>query len=94
MPTATTNSYDVDYVHIDTVAKVPEVITLMLGIHYNVDLNAHRTITAQAVPPSEDNPDGTPEQYVDELSMQISRNGLNQVTANIGTVLVWDRGVL
>lgn len=93
MPQADTNSYTVEYVHIDTVNKIPEVITLMLGINYNVDLNAHRIVTP-AVASSEQDPDGAPEVIADTVSMVISRNGVNQVTATIGTVLVWDNGIL
>ena len=44
MPTATTKSYPVEYIHIDSPTKIPELIALMLSINYNIDMNTYREI--------------------------------------------------
>lgn len=93
MPQADTNSYEVTYEHFDSYDKVPLIISLMLSINYNVDLNAHRT-TIPEVPPTEENPAGTPAQIIDNVVVRISQNGTNQVTLTLGLYLVWDNNWL
>lgn len=99
MPQASTKSYLVDYVHVDTVAKIPELVTTLLGIKYNVDINAYREVTAPAQPEVRDEQGevitpATPETFVDHYTFAISRNGINPVRINLGDAVVWDNGVL
>ncbi|QRY48163.1 hypothetical protein JVX93_16085 [Mycolicibacterium boenickei] len=92
MPQADTNSYEVTYEHFDTIDKLPLILTLMLSINYNVDMNANRVIIP-AVPAEGENP-GTPEQVIDTVTLQISKNGVNPVTLVLDRVLVWDNNRL
>ncbi len=92
MPQADTNSYEVTYEHFDSYDKIPLIISLMLSISYNVDLNANRAIIP-AAPAEGDNP-GTPEQIIDTVVLRISKNGINPVTLVLGRVLVWDNNWL
>lgn len=43
MPQAVTKAYQVEYVFLDTAAKIPALISTLLSINYNIDLNAFRT---------------------------------------------------
>lgn len=94
MPTANSKSYEVQYVHIDSPAKIPELIGLMLGINYNVDLNCYReVIPGTPGIPTEEVPNPEPT-IVDKLSIKISKNGVNPVNSTIGSVIVWDNNLL
>lgn len=86
VPQADTNSYEVTYEQFNDYSKIPTIIGLMLGINYNVDLNARRVIT-----PATEN---TPEQATDVVVLQISKNGVNPVVLVLGQVLVWDNNWL
>lgn len=99
MPTATTKAYPVEYVHVDSVAKIPELIGVLLSINYNIDINVYREVIpgTPEIPPSAEDPDGTPagpETYVDHYTFMISKNGVNPVRIALGDAVVWDKGVL
>lgn len=87
MPQASTKLYDVTYEHFDSIDKLPLIISLMLSIQYNVDLNAFR----EMIPPTEEGGTETP---LDHLTIQISQNGRNQVRLELDQVLVWDNNWL